>query len=162
MEDWKPVEGYEGLYEVHPSGFVRTVGAVVRDSIGRAYTKQSKVLKTHRFSRGDYRYVRLKHPGETYKPTLLHRIVAKAFIPNPDDKPAVNHKDGDKGNNDVSNLEWVTYKENYDHAVKTGLMPPLGRKKKETSPTTNQQSVILPQQPRPERQPSSVPSTDKL
>ena len=55
------------------------------------------------------------------KNRLLHRLLAQTFIPNPDDLPCVNHKDGNKLNNDISNLEWCTYGENERHAYKTGL-----------------------------------------
>ena len=80
--------------------------------------------KTHRFmkqcSNGRYMKVALCIKGKL-KQFLVHRLVAKAFVPNPENKREVNHIDGNKTNNKVSNLEWVTARENQIHAVKTGL-----------------------------------------
>lgn len=71
-----------------------------------------------------YLYVKFRHDGKP-KTKLVHRLLAEVFIPNPKGLPAVNHVDGDKGNNDLSNLEWCTHSENQNHAWKTGLQKRL-------------------------------------
>ena len=78
----------------------------------------NRPLCVHKCKKG-YCRVNLKAEGGT---RLVHRLVAKKFIPNPDNLPQVNHKDGDKSNNQASNLEWVTGKQNVDHSVTTGLI----------------------------------------
>lgn len=108
MEQWKPIEGTNGKIEVSNQGRVR--------SLLRGYPR---VLLTQVDKKG-YHRVRVSIAGEkkTYK---LHREVAKAFLPNIDNLPQVNHKDGDKSNNNVTNLEWVTNAENARHAIRSGL-----------------------------------------
>ncbi len=69
-----------------------------------------------------YHFVRLYVDGKD-KTYLVHRLVAQLYIPNPDNKPEVNHKDGNKSNNNDWNLEWATGQENVDHAVENGLIP---------------------------------------
>lgn len=69
---------------------------------------------------GGYKFVTLHYDGEQ-KRAYVHRLVAEAFVPNPEGKPTVNHKDGDKSNNLSTNLEWATYKEQSDHSDSTGL-----------------------------------------
>lgn len=69
-----------------------------------------------------YNFVRLYVDGKS-KTYLVHRLVAQLYIPNPDNKPEVNHKDGNKSNNNDWNLEWSTSQENVDHAVAVGLIP---------------------------------------
>lgn len=123
MEKWKEIPGYEGLYEVSSYGKVRSMSRLRIDKNGRPYTKVGKVLKDK--DTNGYREVGL------YKDSIctyfkIHRLVAMAFIPNPDNKPCVNHKDGNKANNIKSNLEWVTYGENSIHAVDSGLYLHLG------------------------------------
>lgn len=98
--DWKPVIGYEGLYEVSSTGEVRCR----KSGHYRPITK-----KFNRFT--GYYAVDLRKGGEC-KTRTIHRIVAEAFLPNPDGLPYVNHKDEDKTNNSVENLEWCTQQYN--------------------------------------------------
>lgn len=84
----------------------------INDS-GEVYNNNCKKIKSHPDKDG-YPKVRLWN-GEKYKNFFVHRLVAAAFIPNPMNKPQVNHKDGNKTNNNVSNLEWVTQSENMRH-----------------------------------------------
>ena len=84
------------------------------------YKKQTqKPLKIY-ITKTGYHYVKLWINNKS-KAEFIHRLVAKTFIDNPENKPEVNHKDGDKSNNKVENLEWVTSKENKQHAIETGL-----------------------------------------
>lgn len=105
MEIWKDIEGYEGLYQVSTHGMVR--------SMNYRLTGRTVVLNPVETTYG-YLKVRLykNRKGKTF---LVHRLVAKAFIPNWFDDPCVNHIDEDKTNNNVDNLEWcsVEYNDNY-------------------------------------------------
>lgn len=74
-----------------------------------------------------YKFVGLIDKYGNRKYEMIHRLVAKAFIPNDDNLPSVNHKDGVKSNNSACNLEWVTHSQNQQHAVQTGLNPPKQR-----------------------------------
>lgn len=111
---WKPVENIEGiengLYEVSDDG------RVLSHSRGRTHE-----LKP--FNCRKYKNVKLCN-GTYEKAISVHRLVARAFIPNPEGKREVNHIDGDPSNNHVDNLEWVTKRENMDHAVANHLIPP--------------------------------------
>ena len=110
MEIWKDIEGYEGIYQVSNLG--RTKRLYKND--------KEKILKP--FSNKDgYLIVNLCKEGKV-KSRSVHRLVAQAFIPNPENKPEVNHKDENKSNNKVENLEWVTSKENNNYGTRTERM----------------------------------------
>ena len=119
-EVWKDVEGYEGLYQVSTCGNVKSLPKVRRNGTG-TYIQKERLLKPSNTSTG-YKKVELCKDGKR-KGFKVHRLVAIAFIPNPDNKPEVNHIDGNKINNNIDNLEWVTSSENSIHAYETGLNP---------------------------------------
>ena len=112
QEEWQAVKGYEGLYEVSNQGRVK--------SLPRNTTK-GKILVAEKNHRGYYRVGLTKNNKQ--KHFSIHRLVAEVFIPNPQNKPQVNHIDGNKQNNSVENLEWVTHSENMKHATEMGLNP---------------------------------------
>lgn len=121
MEKWRPVVGYEGFYEVSTFGRVRSI--LRRDPMGKLV--KEKVLIQKKLSAHKYMRVTLSKNG-FQKGYQVHRLVAQAFLPNPLNKGYVNHKDGrNPTNNNVSNLEWATQKENMRHAATTGLLPYL-------------------------------------
>ena len=116
----KPVKGYEGYYEVDQFGRVFSVDRVVSvDDNGRKYDKPlaGKQMKQTMHDKG-YKVVSLTKDGET-KSKFVHRLVAEAFLDNPDNLPMVNHKDDDKTNNFLEILEWCTaaYNRTYGKAV---------------------------------------------
>ena len=139
-EIWKYIEGYEGLYEVSSYGRVRSLGQFVNHNYGGYAYRKGRILKPGLGSRG-YLSVTLSKNG-IQKNYSVHRLVAQAFIENPDNLPQVNHKDEDRTNNNVTNLEWCDAKYNvnygnrlnkfYDSRIKSGYMNPehLGLDKK--------------------------------
>ena len=113
MEIWKPTS-FEG-YEVSNFGNVRSVDRVITDKNGVKYRRKGKMLSQNLDHKG-YKRVQIKN-----KWVPVHRLVAEAFIPNPENKPQVNHKDCNKHNNHVDNLEWVTNAENHKHKMENGM-----------------------------------------
>ena len=113
---WTPIPTYEGFYEITRAGDIRSL-----------HPKEGTRAIKPRIDWGGYLAVCLCKRGEA-KTKRIHRLVAETFIPKPVEKPFVNHKDGDKLNNHVRNLEWVTHSENLKHAHENGLIKP-GKKK---------------------------------
>jgi len=108
MEEWKCIEGTNGMIQISNEGRVRSL-----------LRGNPNVLKSTATTKGYHKVrVTLNRGKRSY---VVHREVAKAFIPNPDNLPQVNHIDGNKDNNAVSNLEWMTNQQNARHAVDNGL-----------------------------------------
>lgn len=122
MEIFKDIN-IEG-YEVSNYGRVRGKDRWVDNGRGGSYLVYGKEKVITDNGKG-YKYVSLYDKGKCYR-KYVHRLVAEAFIPNPENKPTVNHINGDKSDNRVENLEWVTQEENNKHAIRTGLRLNVG------------------------------------
>lgn len=114
-EIWRPVVGYEGYYEVSNLGRVRSLDREVYAGHGATMIKKGRVLA--QTNNHKYKNVHLSIDGHARKPTV-HRLVAEAFLENPDNLPMVNHKDENPHNNNVNNLEWCTCKYNNNYGTK--------------------------------------------
>ncbi len=115
QEQWRSIDGYEGMYEVSSLGRVRSLAR--KDSVGRTLPDKMLALPVNK---PGYKLVGLCKNGVPIK-KQVGRLVAYAFIPNPLSLPQVNHKSGIKTDDSVTNLEWVTSAENMEHAKRIGL-----------------------------------------
>jgi hypothetical protein len=119
MEIWKDIYGFKGLYQISNTGKVKALYKERINGRGGIRIYPEKIMKPSTTHRG-YLLAVLCKKGKMYY-FLVHRLVAKAFVANPKRKKEVNHKDGNKLNNNDWNLEWNTRKENAKHAYDTGL-----------------------------------------
>ena len=120
MEIWKDIEGFEGLYKVSTFGNICSYPKKVTYKDGRVYNYKSKILKPCPNKSG-YVHLNLFSSTGDSKTFDVHRIVAIAFLPRIEGKNEVNHKNGNKSDNSLKNLEWMTSDENKKHAWDTGL-----------------------------------------
>ena len=118
-EEWRDVVGYEGLYQVSNMGRVKSVPRLILYCDGRRRFYNERIVKSQKVSTG-YRNVSL-YRNAVVEHIYVHRLVAETFIPNPNNLSDVNHKDGCKTNNILSNLEWCSRSDNQKHAYKNGL-----------------------------------------
>lgn len=134
QEIWKDIPGYNGKYRVSNLGNVMSIN-YLNQGIDKLLS-----LKNHH---SGYLIVRLCSGNKSdQKNRTVHSLVAEAFIPNPYNKRCVNHIDGNKKNNRVDNLEWVTHRENTQHAIRTGLRDPHKNNHPKGADTINSRSVI--------------------
>jgi hypothetical protein len=116
-----PIDGYEDSYEVSDGGDVRSKDRY--RTFGRSRVLKRCVIKTLKEDRDGYFKVWLSK-GSKKTPFFVHRLVATMFLPNPSGLPVVNHIDGNKQNNSITNLEWCTISDNTKHAFRIGLRQP--------------------------------------
>jgi len=114
-EIWKPIVGYEGLYEISNFGRVKSLPRMVKGKFDNLRFQKGSIRKIQVNNRG-YNTIRLCKNG-IYQQHFIHRLVANAFIPTKDNDLEINHKDENKQNNNVNNLEWVTRKENMNYGT---------------------------------------------
>ena len=132
-EIWRDIRGYEGDYQVSNFGRIKSFKNGV-----------AKILSV--ITRGLYQVVSLHKNGKG-KMFLVHRLVAQAFLPNPDNLPEVDHLNGDKTDNRVENLEWVTYSENSKRAFQNGQHAPIRGEKHVKAKLTNEQANYIRENP---------------
>lgn len=118
---WKDIQNWENSYQVNEIGEVKSLTKKVGCRI------RGELILSPKINHYGYKVLRL-WKNEKGKDVFVHRLVAEAFIPNPLNKPQVNHIDGNKLNNNVSNLEWVTCSENHKHAFRIGIKSHVGEK----------------------------------
>ena len=126
-EEWKDIKGFEGWYQVSNLGQVRSVERQINNN-GTLQTYKSHILKQSITNKGYYYVVLYKNSKGYHK--NIHRLIAEHFIDNLNNLPCVNHIDGDKKNNSLSNLEWCSHQYNIQHTYKNHLVDHSSQQKK--------------------------------
>ena len=117
---WKEIKGYENLYEVNENGIIKSIPHLRKNGVNGSYINKGRIMK-QRINTSGYLVLRLSKNG-VVKNEFVHVIVAKAFIPNPHNLPQVNHKDENKLNNNVDNLEWCDNKYNQIYSFRKPVL----------------------------------------
>lgn len=120
MEEWRAIAGYEGFYEVSSSGRVRSKDRTITDSRGQVYRLPGRDMKVSSSGGGTLHQRVQLSKGGTAERFLIHRLVAQAFIPNPEGYPIVRHLDDNPLNNQISNLAWGTHRMNKADELRNG------------------------------------------
>jgi len=119
MEKFKDIINYENSYQISNFGRVKSLDRRINCLGENGRIIKGSFIKSHKNKPGYFAV--MLHKNNKYKHHSIHRLVALAFIPNPESKPVVNHKNGIKTDNSIENLEWCTYSEDRKHAYDTGL-----------------------------------------
>lgn len=130
-EIWRDIKGYEGLYQISSIGRVKRLEKIRRN--GRGYRKYKEQITDGYIDDVGYRYVILTKERKE-KRFRLHRLVAEAFIPNPDNKPEIDHINTNRTDNRIENLRWVTRKENLNNKITKIKMSHLPKPKGKNHP----------------------------
>jgi hypothetical protein len=128
LEYWVPIPEYENYYQISNHANIRSIKRSVPTKSGYLKPEKERTL-TQRISNKGYLTVTLSRNGKSNS-KHVHRLLAQAFIPNPENKATVNHLNGDKLDNRLENLEWATYSENALHAYRNGLYKSNERKRR--------------------------------
>ena len=139
FEIWKDIPGFQNIYQASSLGRVRSKDHMIKTNVvGKYAIKKGRILKLQISKKGYLQCTLMIKPCVKYN-TGVHRLVAMAFIPNPNNYPQVNHMNGIKKDNHVSNLEWITNKDNQIHAINNGLTKPNVGEKHHNSKLTNKE-----------------------
>jgi hypothetical protein len=142
---WKPVpaKGLQHLYMISDDGVIMSNTQTLPAKNGMKRLRIGRPIKTFIDKRSGYPFVKLSKDGKDYS-FYIHRLVAEAFTDNPENKPYVNHINGDKLDYSLGNLEWVTASENRNHALETGLCKSAYLKTKVINICTGEEYESIP------------------